>query len=83
MNEMTQEKALEIAAELLKVDVSELESRPLKNQTGFYAYQPIRGGGALAIANDGSVLFANSSVNPEDHLKAFDEGKRTNLDLFQ
>jgi hypothetical protein len=80
---MIQEKALELAAKLLKVDTSELESRPLENATGFYAYQPIRGGGALVIANDGSVLFANSSVNPEDHLKAFYEGKRTSPDLFQ
>lgn len=80
---MTQEKALELAAKLLKVNIDELEGRSLENQAGFYAYQPIRGGGALAIANDGSVLYANSSVNPEDHLKAFYEGKRTDVNSFQ
>ena len=34
------------------------------------------------IANDQSVLFANSSVNPDEHLAAFLDVKRIDLSKF-
>ena len=82
MEQITQERALELASNLLKVNKDELESKPLDNELGFYVYQPVRGGDALIVANDSSVLFANSSVNRDDHLTAFTEGKRTDPSAF-
>ena len=79
---MNQEQAEQLASQLLNVSLEKLQSRPLDNDAGVYVYQPIRGGGALMIANDQSVLFANSSVNPDEHLAAFLDGKRTDLSKF-
>lgn len=82
IDRMNEEQAKQLASQLLKVTPKELQSRLLDNDAGVYVYQPIRGGGALMIANDQSVLFANSSVNPDEHLVAFLDGKRTDPSKF-
>ena len=48
-----------------------------------YVYEDCRDGRALLIDQDGSVLFADSSIPPEEHLQAFLDGIRTPLEDFE
>ena len=82
MNEITEQEAIDCVASLLKVPVADLTTTKIENNEGIYVYQPVRGGSAIIVANDKSVLFANSSIAFEEHLEAFKSGKRTNIDLF-
>lgn len=80
MDIFTQTDAIEYASNLTKIDKGELKIRLLDNAQGFYVYQPIRGGKSLIIANDKSVLFVSSAINFSDHLKAFNDGARSEID---
>lgn len=74
------------AADLLKItlDTAEQHSRevPGTSLAATYVWEPVRGGGALIVSEDGSVLFANSSVNPEAHEREFNAGRRTDESSF-
>lgn len=77
--------AFEKAADLLSMSVDEARanSRALPDDAAVLVWNPIRGGGALLIdTRDLSVLYANSSVNPDEHLTAFRAGQRTDEALF-
>ncbi len=82
MELIDQDKALEIASNLLKVSKAELQSKQLDNGAGYYVAEPIRGGGQVIVANDTSVLFANSGVDYNNLLNSFNQGKRTDPDAF-
>lgn len=82
MEQISQEKAVELAAHVLKASKDELECKQLANEAGFYVSQSVRGGGQLMVANDGTGLFANSSVTYDKMLEAFNEGRRTDLSAF-
>ncbi len=56
--------------------------RQVEGLDALYVWSPERGGGALLIAVDHSVLFANSSISFEDHLAAFKGGRRTDPEAF-
>ncbi len=47
-----------------------------------YVWENVRGGRALIVASDQSVLFASSAVSPADHEAAFRSGRRTEIDAF-
>lgn len=79
MNKITQSAAIKLAEKLTNINQSDLKISPLKNEQGFYIYQPTRGGISLIVANDKSVLFANSATNFDDHLKAFNSGTRSDI----
>lgn len=79
---MTQEKAVEQVSKLLKISADTLECNPLQDDSGYCVYEPIRGGRSVIVANDATFLFANSSVSPDEHKKAFAEGRRTDPSVF-
>lgn len=47
-----------------------------------YFFDKSKGGASLLMDAVGSVLFANSSVGLDDHIKAFVDGIRTPLEAF-
>ena len=50
--------------------------RVVKEIKGRYYWNPVRGGLAIIINEDGEKLVANSSIPFEKHLEAFKSGKR-------
>lgn len=78
-------EAKTLAATLLKVDPSTFDqsSKEFPKIRAFYLWENVRGGRALVIGHDRSVLFANSSVRPSDHRQAFANGERTPVDQFE
>ena len=62
---------------------AELNSREVPELNAVYFWTPVRGGTALLIGEDESVLFAQSSVPYDVHLAAFKDGRRADLDAFE
>lgn len=81
---MTIEEKYKLAAELLKQDFKTIEenSELIQDLSAIYVSIPIKGGGSIIIADDGSVLYADSSVGYTQHVKAFKEGIRTPIEAF-
>lgn len=75
----TREELVALAARYLGVDERTVRDnlRELPEDSAFYTWEPVRGGGALVVGVDGSALFASSGVSPEEHLAAFRSGRRT------
>lgn len=69
------------AAKLLGVKTEDLAIAEA-DEIGLRFYEPIRDGRSIILGNDDGVLFANSSVNPEDHIQAYKDGKRTSQKNF-
>ncbi len=78
----THSENLMFAAGLLKVSPESLNEKPLLEDAATYFWCGGRGGSALIVGDDGTVLFANSSVPFDAHLAEFKAGKRTPLDYF-
>jgi hypothetical protein len=78
------DKILELAAGYLRTSIEEINQnmRDLPDDDAIYAWNPWRGGSAVIIGGDGSVLYANSSVGFETHLAEFQSGRRTDPNLF-
>ncbi|MGY1846793.1 hypothetical protein [Blastococcus sp. SYSU DS1021] len=66
----------------LSAEDAAAHSRRLEDVDGYYFWQPVRGGGALIVSADGSLLFANSSVPFDRHKEAFLAGRRTDPSAF-
>jgi hypothetical protein len=56
--------------------------RRLPDDRAVYVWTPGRGGAGLIVGHDGTVLWANSSISPEQHLEAFRGGRRTDPALL-
>ena len=50
----------------------------LAEDSAIYISQPIRGGGSIIVASDGSYLFFNSSISFDEALEEFRKGRRSN-----
>lgn len=81
---MHRNELLDISANLLNISVDEAKTnnKNLPNSDAIYVWDSRRGGAGVIIEPNGSFLYAISSVNFEDHVKAFSEGKRTDPKLF-
>ncbi len=81
---LTFDEASVKAAKLLRIDPQDarMHSRVLDGIEGYYFWHPHRGGGALIVGPDGSVLFANSTVDPAVHMRSYAAGTRTDESLF-
>jgi hypothetical protein len=68
-----------IAAGRLGIECPEAErsSKEIPELNAVYFWTPVRGGGALLVGEDESVLFAHSSVPYDVHIAAFKDGRRT------
>ena len=73
-----------LGSKLLKIPPEEAEKycEFLNEESALYISVPVKGGASLLIAKDGSVLYANSSVSFDTHLREFKKGRRTPLDAF-
>ena len=74
---MDLQEKLEIASKFLNIPTEQLSVIDIEGiEGGTYIVVPNRGGSVI-VADDGSVLYAYSAMNPADHIKAFNSGTRT------
>ena len=76
---------ISLAAKLLQLSVSDIESNSelIESNGALYVSIPIKGGDSLIVAQDGTVLYADSSVGYNRHLLEFESGKRTPAESFK
>ena len=69
---------IEIAANTLHISTAEAQKnyKEIADVNAFYFWNPVRGGLAVIIAENGEKLAATSSISFEQHLQAFLSGKR-------
>lgn len=82
---MTIKEKYQLAAKLLQMDVNEIETYGgiIEEISAVYVSIPVKGGASIIVGDDGSVLYADSSIGYSCHVSAFKEGKRTPLNAFQ
>lgn len=61
----------------ISIDDAKIYKKEIKDKEAIYFWNPIRGGGAVIVAKDGSYLYAVSAINFDEHLKSFLSGERT------
>lgn len=81
---INQKEAIALAAKLLKISEEDAASysHVIENVDALYFSIPQKGGDSLIVAASGEVLYANSSVGYDAHLKEFLKGTRTPLEAF-
>lgn len=82
---MDREQAIALAAKLMRMTETEAAGLccQLKQENAWFFSVPEKGGDSLIVSDDGSVLYANSSVGFDDHVKAFRDGIRTPIEAFE
>ncbi|MBQ3497963.1 MAG: hypothetical protein IJA87_02415 [Clostridia bacterium] len=82
---MINSKQIEIAKRILQLSEAEVKefSIDLDNTDAVYISVPIKGGASVIISADGEVLYANSSVSFDVHVREFLAGRRTPLSAFE
>jgi len=76
---------IKLAAKLLhlsEVEVDEYGDN-ISDIGALYVSIPEKGGASIIIGNDGTVLYADSSVGYSRHLHEFNTGRRTPLEEFE
>ena len=71
-------KIFEIAAQAMHIPVENVQNhyKTVDGINAYYFWNPIRGGLAVIVSEEGEKLAATSSVSFEKHLQAFLDGKR-------
>lgn len=71
----------DLAAKCLRIDRDGVltHSEDLPDDNAVYVWRPIRGGGKIVIAADGTALFGASSIDRDTLFDLFRQGKRTDL----
>ncbi len=71
----------QFAAELLELPLETIEKncRYLTADDALYVSIMVKGGDSLLIGEDGSFLYADSSVSFSEHLTEYRKGRRTEL----
>lgn len=69
---------IEIAAQAMHVtiEVAQKHYKIIDGFNAFYFWNPVRGGLAVIVSEEGEKLTATSSLSYERHLQAFLNGKR-------
>lgn len=81
-NEEMKNVGLKFINERLKLTEEELGQLTFHNVeeiNALYISLPTKTGFGLIVGNDGQVLYANSSVNPNTHIEEYKKGRRTSL----
>lgn len=75
----------EASAKIIGISIEEAiaYNKVLDNINSIYVWNPIRGGASVIMENESSFLYANSSINFDEHLRAFLSGKRTEAKIFK
>lgn len=78
---MSRQEQIQLIAKLFKMNEKEVEQfcGYIEACNALYFSIPEKGGDSLIVGEDGSVLYADSSVGYTNHLKYFQEGKRTSI----
>lgn len=81
---LNQEEIILLASKLLKISKEDAAaySHVIEGIDALYFSIPQKGGASLIVAVSGEVLYANSSVSYDEHLKEFLKGTRTPLEAF-
>lgn len=68
----------DIAAKTLHMSVEDTKKhcKPVNEINAYYFWNPVRGGLAVIVSEEGEKLAATSSVSFEKHVQAFLSGKR-------
>lgn len=82
---MTIQQQQQLAARLLRQPLGEIEANSgrIEELAALYVSFPVKGGESLLVGGDGSVLYADSSVDFSCHLDAFRQGVRTPTEAFE
>ncbi|KNY26366.1 hypothetical protein [Pseudobacteroides cellulosolvens] len=75
----------EASAKIIGISIEDAiaHHKVLENINSIYVWNSIRGGAAVIMENEDSFLYANSSINFDEHLRAFLSGKRTEPKMFK
>lgn len=75
---------IRLASELLQLKQEDIENNSgiIEELSALYVSIPVKGGDSLIIGDDGSVLYADSSVGYSQHLESFKKGIRTPIEAF-
>ena len=78
------EQQIELAAKLLRLSVEDARKYHyvVEGDNLVYVGVPVKGGEAIIVGTDGTVLYANSSISYERHLEEFRRGTRTPIEAF-
>lgn len=81
---LTKDEQIKLAAKLLGCSEDKVFGNCgiIPNLNALYFSDAMRGGDSIIIADDGSVLYASSSVDFDEHLRKFEKGRRTSLESF-
>lgn len=76
---MNKNEQIQLIARLLKIDTKEVEqySDVIEELNALYFSVPEKGGHSFIVGDDGSFLYADSSIDFVKHLEMFKAGKRT------
>lgn len=82
---LNKEEQIKLASELLRIPYKEAEKycSPIENSKALYFGVLIRGGDSLIVGEDGQVLYSNSSIDYAQHVKEYNNGRRTPLEAFK
>ncbi len=74
----------QLASKLLKITLNEVErnSAVIEKYHALYVAIPIKEGASIIVGDDGSVLYADSSIAYSMMLQEFEKGRRTPLEAF-
>lgn len=72
-----------LARDAGQADAGQLNVVPLPDDVGVAVVRAVRGGGAIFVAHDSSVLYVASSIDLPIGLDLFREGQRTPLSSFE
>ena len=69
---------IKIAAEAMKISEEKAVEnyKQIENSNAYYFWNPVRGGIAVIVNEDGEKLSATSAISFQKHWDAFQSGKR-------
>lgn len=81
---MNRTEQIQLAASLMKWTEEKAESlcREKKELEALYFCEGGKGGASLLVSKTGEVLYADSSISPEEFFEAFAKGIRTDKSCF-
>lgn len=82
---MNRSEQISLVARLLQLDEQDVEEHSswIDDMSALYFSEPIMEGRSMIAAPDGSVLFADSSISYDEHIREFKKGTRTPLSDFE
>lgn len=82
---LQKKEQIEFAAKLLQLSNAEVEEYGgvIEDISALYVSVPEKGGASIIVGNDGTVLYADSSIGYSRHLQEYKNGRRTPLEDFE